>query len=1285
MFLPKALYFHYTRNLIQEIEQSPGLRVGGKLSMKLSGAVCAALLLLPLLSMAQAGSGSIGGLVTDPSGAAVPNATVDVINTATAEKHEFKTLNDGRYLVPQLLPGTYEVTVNAQGFKRYDRTGIVLQVGDALNVPVALEVGSTTETINVSGQTPLLNTENAETGAVIDNVNIMNQPQLDRDPFGLVRLSGNVLGGVNPNNQQDLRINGGRTSSVEFYVDGNVVTTGRAHNLTTQTPSMDAVDQFKVVTNGVSAEFGRVSGGYVELISKSGSNQYHGDLYEYFQNDLFNASSWYNNATGTPKPKFHQNDYGFTLGGPVRIPKLYNGRDKTFFFVDNEYFVSRSAGNAVVGSMPTAAERSGDFTNTYTIGQITDPNNPNATITAKIPTLMYDPNGRYGTTQVPNPFDGNLGYPRLDLLGGDGKHVPAHLISPTSAAILSLLPMPNQAPNLGLGSDANNYITTQNGTGDNFRIGVRLDQVISDKQRLSIQFRRYDTNGGTTRVGGPLFTANQTNSNGGDNGSVNYDYAYTPTFLINARASVLFNPYVNGALLPVSTTAAALKIPSVYEGIIGPNNIPQVQIDFMGVGSAAAGIGGYYSGTNQANQMNSTTYDFNLAATKILSHHTIKFGFETRRYYDNFLQFGYGGIPNLITFDANPVAFNSGDHGFESVGSVGNSLGAFELGIADWNNASGTATRAMNVNYNALFVQDDFKVTPKLTVNMGLRWDAEGPTTERHDKIYFWDQNAPSPFTIDPKFNWQSALSAAGLPTSIPAPAWVTQGLPSGAVMIAGTNWFPSRTPQALDLHQFAPRLGIAYQLNSKTVVRAFGGVMYLPTTGDAGSYSTASSNIPLANAAQSAWHASNDNMRHYISTWNNPFPLPGDITYYTRDPVVANVQASINPGPSPFSRYMHMPHEFDWGFNIQRQLPWQFVAEAAYTANRGVGLLAPDLISTYPRNLFTPAYSSVMTTPLQSPILLNGQYVPQNGTLGPTQQLGILEYPYPQYATVNVLGTNMGSSMYNAFNLRIERRFTDGISILMNYTYSHLLDNVGGPEADSGGGPTAGGQGQKPYQTLAPGVLAVWGLSANDIPNRLSVAYNYQFPVGRGRRWLGSPQGFGQHLLEGIVGGWQFSGYSTYNSGSPVIWGSNTSNSSNTISVNTTFGSYTSSDHNPANSGYKGDNGALLSPTGSIASLTPRFDATKVTGAKSFVYGNLPPLDPNLRNPPFYQTDLSLMKNFNFTEARYLQFRIESANAFNIRGFGGYDSTIGDPAFGLITSAGNGPRNLQFSARIIF
>jgi hypothetical protein len=1160
-------------------------------------------------------------------------------------------MSDGNYLAAQLPPGNYQVAVEASGFKKYLSRGIVVQVDDRLVVNIPLEIGSSSETVTVTGETSGLRTEDAETGEVVNNDFIMNLPQIDRNPLELLRISGDVQGAEGASSVTQIRINGGRTSSIDFFINGNVVTTGRGHDITNQTPSMDAVQEFKVVTNGISAEYGRISGGYVQLITKSGTNNYHGDMYEYMFNDMFDANSWYQNSIGNPKVHFRQNDYGFTLGGPVSIPKIYNGKNKTFFFVDNEYYKYYQAGNEVLMSVPTTAERGGDLTQSEAGG---------------VPTMMYDPNGAYATT--PNA-DGS--YSRLTLLGGNGKTVPASQISPTSAAILSLLPLPNRPTTAGY-SSLNNYEAPQDTTNNTFRFGVRVDELITDNQRIAINYTTYNSSGGQSRVGGPLFTTSSNGTNGGLNGSVNYDWTYKPTLLFNIRASVLHSPFQTGNTLPTGFNSDSIKLNPAIQSILGNGAIPNFQEDFQ--------TPGYYGTSPTDNIQVSTTYDFNFSATKILNRHTLKFGVETRRYYDNYVNFGG---TNVMTFDGNPVNPTSGDHGFGSAGSLPNSLGAMLLGVDDWATMQGPSTRAMNVNYNAAFVEDDFKVSPKLTVNLGLRWDREGPTTERHDKIYFWDQNAPSLFSIDPGYSWTGALAAAGLPTTLQAPSWVN-GMPNGAVELPGTSAFPSRDFQNVDSHQFAPRIGLAYQINAKTVVRASGGLMYLPTTGDEGGFSSSNQALPLSNAGNAGWHASTDGLKHYISTFANPFPLPGMVTTYSRDTLLTNQESANPPGVTAYSQNMHMPREYTWMAGVQRELPAGFLIEADYNGNRGIGLLAPDQISRYPANLFTPAYSGIMTTPVASP---NAGQTLTTSTTGPTQLAGILEYPYPQYGTVTVLGTNLGASMFNALNVRLEHRMSHGLTFLLNYTYSHLLDDVGGPEASSGSGQDAVGNGGKRPQSLYT-FQSTYGLSANDQPQRLVLTYLYQLPVGQGRHWMNSPQTLGQKILDGAIGGWQLAGNSTYVDGLPVQWwGTTTINTNNTILVETTYGSYTSSNHNLSNPSYTGDNQVLVSPSTPVtASTVGRFNTNAMQVAQNFVAGNLPVVDPHLRNPPFSQTDLSLMKNFGLgSERRYLQFRAEAQNAFNIRGFGTYNNDLGNPYFGLITNAGNSPRAIQLSARIIF
>jgi hypothetical protein len=356
---------------------------------------------------------------------------------------------------------------------------------------------------------------------------------------------------------------------------------------------------------------------------------------------------------------------------------------------------------------------------------------------------------------------------------------------------------------------------------------------------------------------------------------------------------------------------------------------------------------------------------------------------------------------------------------------------------------------------------------------------------------------------------------------------------------------------------------------------------------------------------------------------------------------------------------------------------------EAGWSGNRGLGLLAPENISMYPASLFTPAYSGAMTTSMASP---NAGQTLSTSTVGPTMLAGILEYPYPQYGTVTVLGTNAGSSTFNALNFRLEHRMSHGLTFLLNYTYSHALDDVGGPEASSGSGQDAEGLNGKRNQSIYP-FQSTWGLSAADQPNRLVLTFLYQLPFGQGRHWMGSPSTTPEKIADRIAGGWQFAGNYTYVSGTPVQWwGTTNINTNNTILVETTYGSYATSNHNLGNPAYTGDSGSLVGPAQDPSKFTSRFNAANMVTAQNFVAGNLPFDDPSLRNPSFYQMDLSLMKNFYVgSEKRYFQVRAEAQNAFNIRGFGPYNNDLGTSLFGLITNAGNSPRAIQLSARFVF
>jgi hypothetical protein len=492
-------------------------------------------------------------------------------------------------------------------------------------------------------------------------------------------------------------------------------------------------------------------------------------------------------------------------------------------------------------------------------------------------------------------------------------------------------------------------------------------------------------------------------------------------------------------------------------------------------------------------------------------------------------------------------------------------------------------------------------------------------------------------------------------------------------VLIANTPEFPARSPQLVSNSQFAPRLGLAYQLTPKTVIRAYGGKMYLPSTGNPNSYATSNSNVALSDQAFAGWHASTDGGRHYISTWDTPFPLPSMFSSYTRDTKTVNLQSSLDPGANVVSRTLHMPREYSFSVDVQHELPYNVVVQLGYAGNRGYGLLATNTESHYPADLLQPQYAAMMQGFLLSP---NAGQTLETTITGTTQQLGLLEYQYPYYGRVQVSGLNLGRSAYDAMNLRVERRFSNGLSILMNYTLSRLNDDVGG----------ADGQGSKTVQSI-DSYHAAWGISSLDRTHKLNIAYTYEFPFGKGKAFMNNPAGLVSKVLDSVVGGWTLAGNYAYASGDPPrLNGSTTSNINNTIKVNQTWASYASSDQNLLNPAYTGPAQVLYGPVQQVTSSSVTWlDPTKVVGAQAFISGNLPPTLSAYRNPGNYQMDMSLMKNFKLGESRFLQIRGEAQNAWNVRGYGAFQTSIGNPDYGIIRSAGNDPRQIQLSARFGF
>ena len=879
--------------------------------------------------------------------------------------------------------------------------------------------------------------------------------------------------------------------------------------------------------------------------------------------------------------------------------------------------------------------------------------------------MLYDQDGRVVFNEASNQWI------RQDLLG-DGVRIPQSRLSPVSLALLEFVPLPNQSPTPGTSSFAN-YIAPQDSRAERDMFGTRLDHSFTDAHRFFGRFQFRNNESGQTRWRGPASRANQNVSREAFNVTLNYDWMISPTLLFNARAGMNHWPTSSGGLLDPNFSTASVPFDPVIRSLLGTDNVPLIR------------SAGPFTFTEPAtkNVNNYTTYDAGVAFTKMAGRHALKFGFQHTRFFDNYSSAGGG----TFSFQAGPVHQIAGvDFGFGSDISKAYGVAAFMVGVNNQAGVNAGTTRANNFNYYASYIQDDFKVNSKLTLNLGLRWDMESPITERFDKLYFWDPSAPPPFSINPGYDYRAEVVKAGLdPAKVATPDWVTNGLPPGALRIANTPEFPGRKGTYYHWKHLAPRIGAAYQLSEKTVVRASFAMMYLPTTGSETAYS--GSGLNLSDSANAGWHASDDNLVHMISSWQNPFK-PENITPYQRTTAKANWDATQPATPGGYNREVDMPREYAWSFGIQRQLPARLLVEATYSGNAGRDLIAADLVGRFPRELFTGGPNGenrkIYTTQIASPTAGQTQ---NNSVVGLKQNLGILQYRYPYFGLVNIGGTNIGRSNYHSLNLRLEKRFSAGLSGLFNYTLSKALDDVGGTDTGDAAGATGGNLGGKRVQST-DNVTEVYGISSLDETHVVRFAFNYLIPVGRGRAALGSPNSTGAKILDHAVGGWEIAAMGFHRSGRPVTLQATTPNINNNIRMEWTYGNFIDPS-NPTvdNPAFSTDDTVFYSSRDAVPS-DPMRRFSNAKDAAIFTYGNLPPIFPRLRHPSSWGTDVSLMKSFYLTadDRSYLQFRMEGRNFFNIRGFGNYNTTIGTKYFGMITDAGaEGPRTIQMSLRLVF
>ena len=1145
-------------------------------------------LLFSTLSWSQSFTATVRGVVADASHAAIPSAKVTLTESGRNLDHTATSDSSGRYLVTALPPGTYTLTAEAQGFEKFVQKEFELQVQQEATINIDLKVSGVSTSVEISSSAPLINATSADLGTVIENRYIQSLPLAGRQPLSLVALAAGITpvntsaGGQSSTN---FVANGVRNSTSDVLLDGmsltNVEQNSGITNLEYQ-PSVDVVQEFKVQTNFFSAEFGNTGGAVVNMVTKSGTNQFHGVGYEFARNAAMNANSWFSNRAGRSIPDFQRNVFGGTVGGPVILPKIFNGRNKTFFFYDFEA-TRQSNADTRLSTIPTLKERAGDFSDTR------DANGNLITI--------YNPFDTYKTADgrtLRNVFPGNI--------------VPLSLQDPIARKVLTYYPAPTSAGSAF--THTNNFFGQGVSVSHADQMDAKLDHNLNDKMRFS---SRYSLNFGNDNVPANFFGNVADPYSNGDSHTRTQQFVFdftrvqSATTIVNLRYGVLRQ---HARTDPKSTgfNPTSLGLPSVYltSGIL---QFPAFQPEgYQQVGMVGYGL------IQRGDDVQSIVGN----VTKILSGHNLKVGAEARLMRLNYLQPGYpqGNFTFArLTTNQDPNSSNS---------LQGNAIASMLLGWGSGGDYHLDPPSASASQYYGLYAQDDWKITRKLTFNLGLRYDFDVPRTERYNRLSWFDFNAPSPL----------AGKVPGYPDL------------KGQFKFTDNN---TRSPIDGDYNNWQPRFGFAYALNEKTAVRGGYGIFYTV------SRATIKGHTGSGFSTDSSPEFSRDGGLTEYASLSNPYPNglstpPGN---------TLGAATFLGLGIGTESRADSNPQYQSWNFSVQRQLPASGVVEVNYTGSKGTHLYFGGGVEN--QNRLDPSYWSLGRTALNT-MVPNPFYGfitdPKSRLSSPTVTLNTLLRPYPQYAGgVSGSTPNIGNSIYHAVQFKYEKRFSHGLSFLSHYTISKLIDDS---SFSSGNVAFLGGTTSvQNYKNLR----LERSVSSMDVPQRLVLSFAYELPFGRGRT-------FGTNLakpVNAVLGGWSVDGLLTFSKGYPIV---------------------------PSLQGgvlWEGTQRPNLigdpSTTGSVESrINSYFNTAAFSRPAPDTFGTAP-RTLNYRTPGIKNADMSLLKNFNFTESKRLQLRMEAFNVTNTVTFGTPNSTYGSSSFGVISgyAGGRGPRELQMAAKFYF
>jgi hypothetical protein len=1162
-------------------------------------------------ALAQEFRGSISGRVTEASGAAVPGAKVTITNVATNTTITAITNQTGDYLVLFLNPGRYEVAVEASGFKKMVRQGIEVRVGDKVALDLTLEVGPLADTVNVTSEPPLLDTNTASAGQVIDRRRISELPLSDGNPFVLARLAAGVAytGGdllysrpFDNGGTSSILANGARGGN-EFTLDGSPnQANGRRVAFV---PPADAVQEFKVETTSFDAQQSHTGGATVNVMLRSGTNDLHGTAYEFVRNDILSANDFFSNRTGSERDVVRYNRFGGTIGGPVLLPKKifgplgYDGRNRSFFFFayeglkdvfpDPQFF-----------TVPTLAMREGNFSEL-------PPGN-----------VIYDPATarRNGTRVERSPFPDNK--------------IPQERITQIARNYLQYYPLPNVEVSDPAG--ANNYFSKMARSDDFNSQTMRFDQNISDKQKFFVRythnFRREDQENWTGEINGihPTGRYSFRTNNGA---TFDHVYNFSPTAILNTRVGYSRFNEKNEHQSQGKFDPALLGFSEQTLALFGDaSHFPQFEID--GLDELGGPLG---------NATNFNIYSVQPTMTKIAGAHSIRLGYDFRAYREN-------GIPEAdaagrYSFETD---FTRRFSNTDDVNDDGQPFASFLLGLPTGGEIDRNASRANQTLYQGIFVHDDWKATRRLTLNLGLRYELEGATTERFNRnLLGFDPTLSSPIEAAAK-----AAFAANPPPGVPASSFNVKG---GLLFADDGN----RGFWGADKNNVQPRIGLAFRLNDKTVLRGGWGVYTVPfiifAINQSG-FSQFTNILPTTDLGLT-----------FQADLFNPFP------FGVTDPPGASQVSATSLGRNLDNL---VPGELEnqqaqrWEFSLQRELPGKWLVEVSYVGNKGYDLATgniDNLDNPIPRQYLST--SRVFDQDMQDKRdFLSGQVdnpfrglLPDTGFNNARIPRRQLLRPFPQFGDIDSI-RNDGENIYHSGQFRAEKRFSQGYSLLAAYTWSKNIEEFS-------------------LLNLTDANLER-RIAQEDTPHRVVVSGIWELPFGKGRKW-GS--GWSRYL-DGLLGGWQLNGIFQWQSGRPLEMGNifydgdpsklraevNSENADITRSAFDTSGFYF--------------HDARVQTNGVDDPVKQRSDR-RIRLEDNIRY--FPSRLPGFRGQNVHLWDLSVMKKVRISEGLNLELRGEFLNAFNHVQFNNPNTSPTSTSFGMVTQQINLPRSVQIGLKLVF